>query len=532
MLSPVNVLIGFLWFISALIDYADFCAIWQLKEYRRDRFRDFISTDQGRRYFFRFSLLYRFFGFFIAILWPINDASHLKNIFLSILILDILFAIFRFFVKRLKRPIFTSKALGIIFASLLFESFIFFLIRDWSLPFFLFLSRFFILTFFVGLFEFPTRMTKKIIIDRAIKKMKKFPNVKVIGITGSYGKSSVKEFTAHLLSQKYRVMKTPKNINSEIGIAKFILSTNFSDIDFFVVEMGAYKTGEIALICKMVHPSIGVLTAIAEQHLALFGSIKNIQSAKYELLRSIPSDGFIITNADNPYCMELLKTLNCQNIETFGTDDENTPTCLTTNIESTKTGTNFEGIYRGNRGKILTPVIGAHHAYNIAPAAILAIRFGLSKEQIEHGCATLPTDIHGSLHLFSYGKAQIIDDSYNSNPQGFKSALDVLSSFPSHKKRIVITRGMIELGERSNELHEKIGEEIAFTADELIVITKDFFDSLKRGVGQKYRTQILLKEKPSELLDYVRVLKEQDCVILLESRIPAQVYSEITEKKV
>ncbi len=527
MISPINILIGFLWFISALIDYADFCALWQLKEYRKDRFRDFLSTDQGRRYFFRFSLLYRFVGFLVALFWPINDASHLKTIFLIILTADVLFSAFRFFSRKLKRPVFTSKALSIVGASLFAEALIFFIIRDWSLPIFLFLSRFFILTFFVGIFEFPTRFTKKIIIKKATEKMKRFPNMTVIGITGSYGKSSVKEFTAHLLSQKYTVIKTPKNINSEIGVAKFILSTNFSNADFFVVEMGAYRTGEIALVCAMVKPTIGILTAIAEQHLSLFGSIQNIQSAKYELLRSIPSNGMIITNADNHYCMEFLPTLSCQNIETFGTDEENHPTCLTTNIESTRLGTNFEGIYKGQKGKITTPVIGAHHAYNIAPAAILAIRFGLTGEQIAQGCATFPTDIHGSLHLFGYGKAHIIDDSYNSNPQGFKSALDVLSSFPSTKRRIVITRGMIELGEKSDELHEKIGEEIAFTADELVVITRDFFDSLKRGVGQKYRTQILLKEKPSELVEYLRILKQQDCVILLENRMPAQVYEEI-----
>lgn len=527
MISPINIFIGFFWLISAIVDYADFCFIWQLKEYRRDRFRDFMSTEQGRRYFLRFSFFYRFLALLVGILWPLNDVYNLKLIIIALLFLDFAGNSIRFFKHRLKRPKPTAKALGIISASIAAEGILFLIIRDWSFVFLLFLARFFLLTFIVAFFEVPTRISKKIIISLATKKMRKFPNITVVGITGSYGKSSVKEFAAHFLSEKFKVIKTPKNNNSEIGVAKFILKTDFSQAEFFVVEMGAYKKGEIQLICEIVKPKIGILTAIAEQHLSLFGSMKNIQQAKYELLRSIPADGLIITNADNPYCMELLSELTCKNVQTFGADPDNNPDCLITDIKTSVSGTEFEGRYRGQTGRVKTPVIGAHHAYNISAAVILALHFQLNREQIDHAFATLPTDTHGSLKIYPYGNAMILDDSYNSNPEGFKSALDVLSSFPSEKRRIVITRGMLELGEQSEELHEKIGEEIAFTADELVVITKDFIEPLKRGVGKKYRTEIILKDDPEQLMAYVKLLKDESCVILLENRIPIGVYNEL-----
>lgn len=531
MISPINILIGILWFVSAVVDYADFGFLWQLKEYRRDRFRDFLSTEQGRRYFFRIPFFYRFFGLLIAIFWPINDIYNLKLIILAALVIDGAMAVSKFFKHRLRRPRPTMKALIILGASLLSEAVVFALTRDWALVFFLFFIRFFVLTFWVAALEVPTRLSKSFIIRMATKKMRKFPDITVIGITGSYGKSSVKEFTAHLLAQKYTVIKTPRNINSEIGVAKFILQTDFSEAKFFIVEMGAYKKGEIDLICKMVKPTIGVLTAIGEQHLSLFGSRRNIQQAKYELLRSIPEDGYIITNADNDYCMELLPELKCQNIETFGTDPDNHPSCLITDIQSRLDGTEFEGTYKGVVGRVKTPVIGAHHANNVAAAALVAAYCGLNREEIRNGCASLPTDIQGSLKIYQYGNATIIDDSYNSNPRGFKSAIDVLASFPSERRRIVITRGMLELGDRSEELHEGIGEEIAFAADEMIVITKDFFEPLKRGVGEKYRTQILLKEDPDQLLEYVKLLKDENCVILIENRIPDNVYQEVSKNR-
>jgi UDP-N-acetylmuramoyl-tripeptide--D-alanyl-D-alanine ligase len=132
-----------------------------------------------------------------------------------------------------------------------------------------------------------------------------------------------------------------------------------------------------------------------------------------------------------------------------------------------------------------------------------------------------------TLQFFRYGKAIVIDDSYNANPTGFKSALDVLNSFSSEFKRVVVTRGMLELGEKSDELHEQIGGEIAFCADELILITKDFEIPLRKGVGDKYRTDIVVKDNPDDLLKYLETFKNRVTAILLENRLPQSVYEQL-----
>jgi UDP-N-acetylmuramoyl-tripeptide--D-alanyl-D-alanine ligase len=412
---------------------------------------------------------------------------------------------------------------------MILEGALFVLTRDWVVLLVLLILRFFILTSVVYLFSFPTWALKRYYIAKAAKKMLRYPNMVVVGITGSYGKSSVKEFLAHFLSTTLRVEKTPKNINTEMGVARFILNTDFLNTDVFVVEMGAYRPGEIKLICDMVRPKIGILTVIAEQHLSLFGSIKNIQAAKYELLRSLPKDGFAVTNADNPYCTEFLDTLVVKEVETFGTEPDNAPDCLITDVETHDDGIICSGTYHGKTGGIVAPVIGAHHVYNIAAASMVAVYLGVADNDIVEAAKTLPIDIQGSLKKYMYGKATILDDSYNSNPEGFKAALDVLKSVSHGKKTVVITRGMLELGGRSKELHEQIGGEVAFVADELVVISKDFFESLRRGAGSKYRTNVVLKENHDELVQYLRKLKEESVYVLLENRMPSAVIQELSQ---
>jgi UDP-N-acetylmuramoyl-tripeptide--D-alanyl-D-alanine ligase len=162
---------------------------------------------------------------------------------------------------------------------------------------------------------------------------------------------------------------------------------------------------------------------------------------------------------------------------------------------------------------------------------MVGVHLGLSAENIIDAAATIPKNIHGSIRIYPYGEATIIDDSYNSNPEGFKAALDILSSFPTSRRRIVITRGMLELGERSDELHEQIGGEIAFVADELVVISEDSFLAIKKGVGDKYRTKILFKNTSKDLLEYISSLEHEPAVILLENRISQVVMEEISKHK-
>jgi UDP-N-acetylmuramoyl-tripeptide--D-alanyl-D-alanine ligase len=336
-----------------------------------------------------------------------------------------------------------------------------------------------------------------------------------------------------MLSASKEIITTPKNINTEIGIAKFILATDFSDKDIFVVEMGAYRVGEIELICNMCQPTIGILTAINETHLSLFGSIKHTQQAKYELLRSLPREGLAITNMDNQYCRELLDTLHCH-VETFGCDDEFNPTLMVTDITHKK-GL-LSATYCRNtdnaciRTQTKTP--GLHNALNIAPCLLVGAHLGVSLDDMTTAINERLQNPQKVLSIYEAGKATIIDDSYNANPDGFKAALTVLGSYPSTVRKVVITRGMLELGEQSDEIHTRIAEEISFFADELIITHPDAAQSLKQGLIKKYKqTSARTVYHPEKLLWEVGELLQERSVLLIENQIPSVVYQFIQSKR-
>ena len=234
--------------------------------------------------------------------------------------------------------------------------------------------------------------------------------------------------------------------------------------------MGAYRKGEIALIAKMVKPTIGILTAIREQHLSIFGTIRNIQQAKFELLYALPKKGLAIANADNPYIKELLSTVPSA-VETYGIDNESYTASIVDSKE--KKGTlPFTININHELWHCQAPIAGEHNAQNIAACVLAARHLGMKKADIIQAITSISLP-EGTLQSYQWGNAIIIDDSYNANVDGFRSALHTVSTYPSSLRRIVVTRGMQELGEQSNEFHEQVGEEIAYSCDELVIISPD-----------------------------------------------------------
>lgn len=522
--TTTTLLLG-LWGISAILDYLFFIYYLQLKEYRYDRFRDFLSTKQGKSFLSAYPIFWR--GVVaLGLFFLLRNVLSFHYIAFLVLILDIVYNTFRFLFKgRPKLPIFTHKTISILAISLLFEGILVYFVHTTLQILPLLAFRFFLILFLVTCLRLPNTTLKLLYVALAKRKMKALPHLTVIGITGSFGKSSVKSFLTQILSGKFQVITTPGNINTEIGVAKFILKTNFRNKEIFVVEMGAYRTGEIKLISDMVKPKIGILTGINEQHLSLFGSIKNTQTAKYELLRSLPKNGLAVVNSDSFYARELLSELTCA-VETYGVDEEFNPTCLIKDISKSKNGIRCIGRYKDLSGEVSIPLFGSHHALNVAACTPVAFFLGMEPKVLQRQIENLKSPEKG-IHILRYGSAIILDDSYNSNPDGFRSALELLSSYPSEYERIVITRGMLELGDKSREIHQKIGEEIDFVADQLVVITSDFYDDISKGVGRKLKTTIKKIEDPEELLTYIRSYKDTEAVILLENRVFTNITQEL-----
>lgn len=522
-----------LWFISMTVEYLQFAYFWQLKEYRWDRFLDLLSTNEGKRIIFRYDFLYKIPLILVVFFW---DQGHFWVIQWSVFLiyfLDFLYLLTKVVLKKpIKKPKFSLKVILILFLSIVLEI-AFYLKTDdiKTIATFSFL-RFVLITIIVNLLNIATQIIKKYTALLAKKKLAMYPKLRVIGITGSYGKTSTKEILTQLLAYKFKVICTPKNNNTDFGISKFILKTNFKDIDFFVVEMGAYKVGDLNEHCNIVNPEIGILTAISPQHLSLFGSIENIQEAKYELLRYLPKNGLAVTNSDNKYCREFLGELDAK-VMTFGFEEEYNPTCLIEDLKKTEDGIlcTFKKVLDGKITHIdlQTKLSGEYNILNLAPSLLVVNHLGFSVEEIKEAIKNVENPKH-ALQIYNYGQTIVIDDTYNSNPDGFKAAINTLSSYPHEYKKIVVTRGIIELGELSDEIHEQLGGEIAFVADELVITAPDFVEPLKKGVGTKYQTKIMIKISGIELFDYLKSHKTTKSVILFENRIPEIVRQELKNK--
>ncbi|MBI1839130.1 MAG: UDP-N-acetylmuramoyl-tripeptide--D-alanyl-D-alanine ligase [Candidatus Colwellbacteria bacterium] len=291
--------------------------------------------------------------------------------------------------RRFYAPVWTSKAilaLMFLFALLLLSA----VFLPYLLVYFLAAP---LATAVVYILRVPTNFMKESVYRRAESRIRraKEKGLIVVGITGSYGKSSTKEFLSQILSHKFKVLKTPRNINSELGVARFVLDKVSENDKVLVVEMGAYHTGEIANLARIARPEIGILTGITEQHLALFGSLENIKKAKFELIESLPQNGLAVFNGDNEYLPEMAKRWQGKSI-----------------------------IY--HRDQNLRPDLPPHYQTNLSGAVEVARYLGMSDKEIEAGIKNIRlTDIMISTHT-GRGGAFVINDTYSANPEGVRAA--------------------------------------------------------------------------------------------------------------
>lgn len=352
----------------------------------------------------------------------------------------------------------------------------------------------------------------------ALKKMKTM-NIPVIGITGSYGKTSSKNIINDILNVKYNVFATPKNFNTPYGLINSI--NNYLDKfnDLFIAEMGAFKVGEIKETCKLMKPTHGVLTTIGEAHLESFGSRENIQKGKFELIESLPEGGIAILNADDEWQVSYpLKNKKCR-VLWIGIDAP--ADCQATNIRLSHTGTTFDVKFKNddNIYTFKTKLLGRHNVYNLLAGILLGKELGMDVSELKRGVSNVKTIEH-RLELKKSGRLNIIDDAYNSNPVGSKMALDVLKLMPGTK--IVCTPGMIELGEKQYELNKKFGEYIAIASDYVILIgeeqTKPIYDGLMKQGYDKDKIYVL-----NNILDAFPIMYRIDdgnTYVLLENDLP------------
>ena len=455
------ILINFLFSLRVLKTFSFLVYLWQLKEYRWDRLWLYAQTSTGRQ--------------------EIRDQL-----------------IFNWRLRPIWRPKWTKRA-GLLFSlslalfSLASYPWLRFLtglklVAGW-LVLSLTLSAFILLASF--LVALPARLVKRWLIKQAKEKIDALSDLLVIGVTGSYGKTATVHILAKVLSRKYRVLQTPENQNTLFSIAQLINHQLKPRHQILIVEMGAYKKGEIAKICQLVKPKIGIVTGINYQHLGLFKTFGSLLVAKYELIKALPKDGLAVFNAKNRYTLAMAKK-----------------TKLKTRLFAAKP-TNYS-----------TNLIGFWQQQNIDAALEVAQELKVPRRLALKALKRIPDFPQQVTIKTGLNKALVIDDSYSLNLDGFVAALSLFNDYPRAKK-IIITPGPIELGYKQASGYRFLAKNISRAkVDQLVVFKQEVYDHFIKAFKKiSHPPELIVLAELGQLKNWLKINLNKQSVVLLEGRM-------------
>ncbi len=318
-------------------------------------------------------------------------------------------------------------------------------------------------------------------INDAKHRLAAMPDLKIVGITGSYGKTTTKHYLHRILSEKYETLMTPGSYNTTMGVVRTVREYLKPYHEVFVVEMGAKQVRDIDEICQIVRPQAGIITAVGPQHLESFRSIENVQATKFELSDSLPAEGLALVNND----FEMIANRAVDNARCLRYAVQNTAGAdyVAEDIVYTPNGSSFtmRRTADSHALRLETRLVGECNISNILAAAAMAQQMGVPDERIRYAVSSLEQVEHRLSIKRAAGGVTIIDDAFNSNPVGSAMALDVLSSMKPGK-RILVTPGMIELGEKQAELNAAFGEKAATRCDVAIIVGQYNREAITEGL--------------------------------------------------
>jgi UDP-N-acetylmuramoyl-tripeptide--D-alanyl-D-alanine ligase len=335
----------------------------------------------------------------------------------------------------------------------------------------------------------------------------------LIGVTGSAGKTTTKEAIAHVLSTRFRVLKSEGNFNNHFGLPLMLLKLE-PEYDLAVIEMGMSHAGEIRALAKIAQPEIGVVTNVAPVHLEFFDSLAGIARAKYELVESLPAGGTAVLNADDDYVSQFGRDFKGK-VVMYGT--RGTAEVRAENLQSKGSeGVEFEVVMRNVREHAKLRLVGEHNVLNALAAVAVGLERGLTPAEAVGALATLiPADKRGQ--VLQVGNITVINDCYNSNPKALESMVDALAGMTA-KRRIVVAGEMLELGPAAEKMHQEAGQHIAEKKIDVLVGVR----GLARAMVERARTAgtpaefVATPEEAGEWL--AREGRDGDVVLLKASR--------------
>ena len=355
--------------------------------------------------------------------------------------------------------------------------------------------------------------------------LRSMPNLTIIGITGSFGKTSTKNYLYRILSERYNVLMTPGNFNTTLGVVRTVREQLKPYHEIFIVEMGAKQTGDIKEICDLVHPTIGIVTAVGEMHLETFHSVDNIFRTKFELIDALPSNGMGVVNLDSEHIASRLAHYHSHaNLVSYGVHNHDAD-YRAANIAYSSAQTSFDVEFRGDiREGYATRLAGRGNILNLLAAIAVADKLNIAESLQKRAIRQIEQIEHRLSIKRAAGGVTILDDAYNSNPAGAEMALEVLRHFEREQgaRRIVVSPGFVELGERQEALNRELGRQIAEAADIAIVVNLTNREALLAGLADKEfpKEQTFEASSLDEALAYLaKILKAGD-VVLYENDLP------------
>lgn len=507
----INIIFLIIFFINFYILFLEYVHIYQLNFYKVEAQQNWMGKNYTK------ILVISFIYFICLILILMFEYGALYSF--------IIYIMMTFFImpKKAKKPlVYTNRVKRMIVISILLN--IIFIILSYLiyknlliLPFISMLNPY--LMFIVDKINDPiNKMINNKYINEAKRILNDSKNLTIIGITGSYGKTSMKTFLGELLSIKYNTLITPKNYNTTLGVVITVREYLKSTHEIFVCEMGATHVGDIKEICDLVHPNHAVITSIGPQHLETFKSMNNIINTKFELVDSI-NDGKVFLNYDNEYIKnkKIKKDYISYSLDNKKTDYN------AYDIKMTVDGLTFK--MKDNKGKeykLQTRLIGKHNVLNLVGAISVALNFDIPMKKIVDKVRLLEPVEHRLQFIPGSPKA-IIDDAYNSNPEGAKSAIDALNEFKTLK--ILITPGMVELGDKEYELNYEFGKYASKKCDYIILVgekqTKPLQDAIRKSKFDKNKYFVVnTLEEAIKIEEAIEPGKQR--TVLLENDLPDQ----------
>ncbi len=350
----------------------------------------------------------------------------------------------------------------------------------------------------------------------ASEEMKKLKadGLKVVGITGSYGKTTAKNILAVMLSGSCRVCATPKSYNTPLGLCRTINDVLEDGDGVLLAEMGARRKGDIAEICRVAEPDYALITGVGCQHFETFGSLEAIADTKYELVEAVGEDGLAVFNCADDGARALSARRKGRMIRTGdGADCD----IRFSDVSFSPDGTRFR-VTKGNEcACVITPLLGRHISALICSCIAIATDMGVALDECARACEKLAPVEH-RLEVIHAGDRVIIDDSYNSNPGGAENALEVLSYFPG--KKVIVTPGMVELGGLENDANKNLGRNIAKYCDVAILVGSRA-KTIKAGATEAGMSEDSIRMAASlEAAKKYLTALDGGCVILFENDLP------------